>query len=395
IKEVQRKLAALGLYRYTIDGGLGNETKAALLEAFGDESWRTLSGPDAAKKLAAATKPTGTAGEHRFRFGEMFRDGVLDFTLAVGFDEKGHHDKAAADVEAVLTARGFAEDAAEAEKIYTQAGRTVPAASFGKFFVKKDALTYTPPAGTARKVHAVVRLLFSSSGAQGGSVAAEYEKGMSQSDVAYYTGHGRYGTGPDFDPHTVVEVLDASGTVLRKIENYETLEVEMKDAGKKSGRGAWLEFLHQVKTKQLRVVPSTAGNVRLTPANPARTEFGRKLMDWNLDQAGKTPVTGKGNALEQAAQAKEARKYRVLVYDGCNTTSYVRSIHATKGYDTKSTDILGTKDEINWGTEGPALASFLDGIIAQQSAEEITKNMDNNRNVYGSFGTADNPVVPK
>jgi hypothetical protein len=399
IVQAQKTLRAMGLLNGGAPGKLDDATGEALFEAFGGDEWRTLSGADANKRLTDAYKITGKAGQHNLRYAQLFKDGVLDVTLAVGFDEKGHNVQAIADVEKVLTDRGYKEDAAEAEEIYKQAGRTVKATDFGKFFVFRNRIAYVPPAGEkfdTRFIHVVVRLVTSADGSQGGKVADAFQQGMVESDVAFYTGHGRYGAGPDFDPHTVVELLDATGAVTRKIEDYQVLELLMKDNGAKAGRGPWAEFQAELKANKLRVLPSTAGNVRMTPSGTGSSEFGRKLMDWNLDQAGKKPVTGAGGALETGAKANPAREYRVLVFDGCNTTKYVNAIRGTPGYgSTAATDVLGTKDEINWGTEAVALASFLDGVVRQQSAEKIVENMDNGRGVYKGFGIDDNPVIPK
>lgn len=398
IKDIQNKLRTLGLMTAPAGGTLDPATQAGLVEAFGGDEWRTMTGPAAAKRLAGA-KIRGTAGEHNLRYGQLFKDGVLDITLSVGFDEKGNNVKAIADLEKVLADRKYVEDAAAAEEIYKQAGRAVTAASFGKFFVKRNAMMYHPPAAEdfeTRMVHVVVRLVTSADGSKGGDVAGAFQEGMVESDVAFYTGHGRYGTGPDFDPHTVVELLDAKGAVTRKIANYEVLEAKMTADGAKAGLGPWGQFLYELGAKRLRVLPSTAGNVRMTATYAKATEFGRKLMDWNLDQAGKKPVTGAKGALDTAATAHPEREYRVLVFDGCNTTRYVSAIRATPGYGSNvTTDVLGTADEIEWGTEAVALASFLDGVVREQSAEKIVKNMDNGRGVYKGFGVDDNPVIPK
>jgi hypothetical protein len=45
---------------------------------------------------------------------------------------------------------------------------------------------------------------------------------MGTSDIAYYTGHGRYGSGPDFDPDfTKFELLDAKGQVTKTVLDHD------------------------------------------------------------------------------------------------------------------------------------------------------------------------------
>lgn len=91
VREMQRQLRRLGLYSLGIDGQLGRGTDAGLVEAFGGFEWRTLSAEEVVARLTAATPTSGQAGEHAFRFGEMFADGLLDMTLGIGFDEARSH----------------------------------------------------------------------------------------------------------------------------------------------------------------------------------------------------------------------------------------------------------------------------------------------------------------
>ena len=56
---------------------------------------------------------------------------------------------------------------------------------------------------------------------------------MTAGDAAYYSGHGRYGSGPDFDRNFgKFTLLDADGNVEQVIEDYEVLgEVLAKESG--------------------------------------------------------------------------------------------------------------------------------------------------------------------
>lgn len=93
LKAIQTELIRLGLYRATADGDLGAGTQSALVEAFGSDEWRAMDGATCLTKLKAAKPPPGAKGDkpgqHDMRYGEMFKDGVLDMTLALGFDEGG------------------------------------------------------------------------------------------------------------------------------------------------------------------------------------------------------------------------------------------------------------------------------------------------------------------
>ena len=179
IKAIQTQLVRLGLYSSTIDGQLGDGSKSALVEAFGDETWRTLDAATTVARLTAA-KPAaiGKRGEHSFRYGEMFKDGVLDMALAVGFDEFGNNSAAYDSFAAALAAKKFVKDAAAAADLYAKAGRKIGPSAYGDFYVRKDAISYTPPAGPKRTVSAVVRLVASVDGSEGGKVAEAFKDSM-------------------------------------------------------------------------------------------------------------------------------------------------------------------------------------------------------------------------
>jgi len=400
IKSIQAQLIRLGLYTQTADGDLGAGTQSGLVEAFGSDEWRTMDAATCLGKLKVA-KPSvaagGKKGQHELRLGEMLKDGVLDMTVALGFDEDGFNKAALKNLTDALAANGFTLDAKTAEDVYKQAGRTP--GGIGDFYVRKDALTYQPPAGTARKIHAIVRLVYSLDGSKGKEVAAAFKEGMVQSDVAYYTGHGRYGTGPDFDRNFTIDLLNTDGTVDRSFDQYHDAEVALAKEGKPAGRGAWQQFLWRVDHKTIRVNGSNDGNVVLNTDNPHGNEFGGNLMYWNLTKNGKAPpkVTGAGSELDRSADKATDRKYRVVVFDGCRSVDYEKQLRKTKGFDTKQADMFGSSVELNWGDEGKTLATFLESIIQMQSAEQIATNMDKQQSVgtgsYHAYGVADNPVI--
>lgn len=396
IKAIQRELRRLGLYRLTIDTILGKGTEGGLVEAFGSDEWRTMDADTCLTRLREAKKPTGVKGQHELRWGEMFKDGVLDMTVALGFDEAGFNISALSNLQAALAANGFAQDAAAAAEVYQQAGRKLGGG--GDLYVKKDAISYTPPAGNERKVHAVVRLVYSLDGSKGKEVADAFKEGMVQSDVAYYTGHGRYGTGPDFDRNFTIDFLNADGSVEITYDDYSDAHKALAKEGKKHGRGAWEQFLWREKRNLIRVNGSNDGNVVLNTNNPHGHEFGARLMYWNLTKNGKaTPKqTGASGPLGAAADAAPDRKYRVMVFDGCRSVDYEKQLRKTKGFDKRSADMFGSSVELNWGDEGKTLAAFLDSLIAMQSAEQIAKNMDKQQSVgpgsYHAYGVDDNAI---
>lgn len=436
IMAVQRHLARLGLYTMAVDGSLGKGTEAGLVEAFGGDEWRGMDASTVESRLANAKTPArksgDRAGDHRLRYGEMFKDGVLDLTVGVGFDEGEHHVAAIEAFREVLTQRGLAlTNPAALTALYTKAGRQLEG-TFGDFFVKKDALAYTPPAGDARKVSIVVRLVanFESldkkeaaearknnrpvpkgHGAnQGTQAAAAMKEGMEESDVAYYSGHGRYGSGPDFDRNMKFQLKTQQGWQV--INDYSELESALKKEGG-TGKTAWQVFLERIAAGTLRVDLSNAGNLFLNPENQHSGEFGARVMYWCLNHHQVTKPSGGveyasgGSAAMTGEQGrladKDNRKYQIYVFDGYRTQDYSRSMRKTPGRDTRQTDMLTTRRTLNWGDEANTLGAFLDGIMGQFSAEQVIRNMDKEQSpekqggtwggAYQGDGLADNPVV--
>jgi hypothetical protein len=401
LRRIQRELTRLGMYTMRIDGIYGRGTEVALVESFGGDEWRRLDPEAILGRLTDARPPAGgKRGEHRLQYGEMFKDGVLDMTLGIGFDEGGSHVDTIATFSEVLSERGFVQDRGAAARIYKQAGRELPDSAFGQFFVRENALTYQPPAGDARQVHAVVRLIANRDGEEGAQARDAFMQGMAQSDVSYYSGHGRYGSGPDFDRNMRIFVTEEGRE--RQLGDYDELEVLCRKAAHGTGRSTWAQFLWMESRGLVRVETTNSGNVYMNPEDEHSAEFGAKLMYWALKKSGATPVTGKGNELEQGAAQNPERRYRLMVFDGCRTRDYARSLRSTKGFDTRSADVLDTQRTLNWGDEARTLAAFLDEVLAQQSAESIVRDMDVQQSpenpggrqggAYTPTGFGDNPV---
>ena len=278
----------------------------------------------------------------------------------------------AKEMEDALVARGYVEDAKKAAELYTAAGRKTSA--FGRFFVKPDALQYDPPAGDPRPIHSIVRFIMNPGGDKGAEAKQAFEQGMAQGDVTYYSGHGRYGTGPDFDPNFgKIELLDAEGNVELEPENYKVLRQVLSD---ESGGNPWTRFLWRGKRGRIRIDLKNAGNLRMNAKSPHMDEFGGKLIQWALDQTAASTSRPARRARWRRTAANPDRKYRVMVFDGCNTRDYERAIRKTPGFDTRGADIIGTTRSVGFGAEVEAFTAFLDGLVGEQSPAEIIKGMN-------------------
>ena len=109
-------------------------------------------------------------------------------------------------------------------------------------------------------------------GDRGAEAREAFESGMAQGDVAYYSGHGRYGTGPDFDPNFgKIELLDAEGNVELEPEDYKVLRQVLS---RESGGHPWQRFLWRHERGRIRIDLSNAGNLRMNARSPHLDEFG-------------------------------------------------------------------------------------------------------------------------
>ena len=365
---IQSELKRIGVYSSLLDGVLGPLTRSALVEAFGSDEWQRLPAGDVLGRLSAATPLSTDRTHRRVRFGELFKDGVLDITVGCGFAEEDEDD-AATQLDAytlALQEKGFRIDNGAATTILAGTSRGVGAASIGSFFVKENAITYAPPAGVARPIHAVVRLLRPTDGT-GKQVADAFRDGMLHSDAAFYAGHGRYGSGPDFDRNISFEVHDKDGS-WRHVDDYEVLEHELKASG-----DPWTVFTARVAQGRIKVNLSNDGNVFLNKDSHHSNEFGGKLMYWALAKTGKQLETGKNGAL---AQSEADAKYKIWVFDGCRTMDYERALRDTPGQDKAHTDIVQTNKTVSWTSAAPHVVAFLQSLIDQTSAEHLVRNMN-------------------
>ncbi|HEX2690101.1 MAG TPA: peptidoglycan-binding domain-containing protein [Kofleriaceae bacterium] len=402
IRKIQRELARLGLYRVRIDGDLADRTAAGLVEAFGDNTWRTMTAAEVLTRLGAARPVTGDQREHALRYGEMFADGLFDITLGLGFDESDWHKLVLVEIEQALTARSFVVNNALGMELYREAGRAVPANPSGTFWVRTEPLTYKPPAGAARPIQVIVRFVGSPDGKNGAEAASAFKEGMIESDATFYGGHGRYGSGPDFDRNFTIELFDGQGALEQFFDDYARLENYLRNEGRPQGRSAWAQFLWRVKRDRIAVHGDNQGNVRLTKTNPHPGEFGALLMFWNLDQPGTgvVPVTGQRGELAGETQAHPGRTYRALAFDGCRADDYENSLRATPGMDKHTTDTFASTISLYWGDIGATMAAFLDSSLGMQSAEGIARAMDHaqittrmaGKGTIQAFGVDDNPI---
>lgn len=174
VKHAQNQLlhAGLSLPRYGADGDYGRETAAAVarfqqlhgLPVTGALDANTL------RALEAAPSPSPD-------YAALFADGVLRAVLAIGYDEAGSQEPEQARVLQGLAARGYAwvADDQRAALGLDAEGRYLTREQDGRRVILE---LITPDEENAR---------------------SRFADGLRRSELVLYGGHGRYGSGPDFD----------------------------------------------------------------------------------------------------------------------------------------------------------------------------------------------------
>jgi hypothetical protein len=394
VRAIQRELVRLRLYNLRVDGDLGPRTAAALGEAFGSDAWQTQTSTEVTEALRAAVEPWAGGGRS-LRYSELFRDGVLDVTFGIGFIEGLPEEMtdAISGISTALEERGFTASNRRAAELLDAAGRPLAAASTGRFYVKENAFIYSPPAGLPRQIHVIVRLLHNLTPGGGQASAQAFREAMIHGDAAWYSGHGRYGTGPDFDRNYIeFRLYDANGRLEQTIDDYDTLETVLRRQG-----DPWTVFRRRIADGSITADLSNAGNIRL--AISRSSEFGGRLINWALERTGAAVETGPQGELGTRA-AGSAQRYRVLAFYGCSTSAYQTALRDTQGFGTREADVLLTHRTVGGGADVTAFMSFLDGIIGRTSAESILRGVNTamREREHGyttapfSFsGTSDNP----
>lgn len=240
VKAVQEKLIRAGypLPKHGADSDFGGETEAAVkkfqgerkppLPATGVVDDATMKALDAAPAVAA--KP-GADGVKFPEYDKMFKDGVLQTTMAVGYDEDGNDLNTRRGVLEGLQERGFQKlDVANlSDDQLRQKG-------FDPATIDKSGTYYTKQFEHAGKpVQALVRLVDRDSP----NAKDQFAKGMKHDDLILYDGHGRRGSGPDFD----ADKSAAGNYVIGKPYEEGHYALGANDAKKKGALGSQYQMM--------------------------------------------------------------------------------------------------------------------------------------------------------
>src|SRR5690606_6506245 len=172
-----------------------------------------------------------------------------------------------------LLARNFVRDDDAALARLAAAGRVAPARRADHYIARGAA---RDDAGAA--VDVVVTLVCAGDGSGGGDAASVFLEGMGRCDVAMYGGHGRYGTGPDFDYNFTADYIDEAGNVAASFSEYKDLEEFLGERGAASKRTVLAEYRWLVARRRLRIHRINSGNLVINLRNYHAHEFGAHLM---------------------------------------------------------------------------------------------------------------------
>ncbi len=264
-------------------------------------------GKDTLRALDGAAPPPDKRLVRSAEYDRLYADGRLDVTVAVGFDERGAHGRKEKEILAGLAKRGFRPvRTADKARLGLVGERDDPNA---RFFTK----SFVDPK-TKQDVDAVVRLV-APKAERGATARDSFERGVEQDEVVIYSGHARYGTGPDFDH-----------------------------------------------------IESGAGNFVVDPEG---NEIGDKPPRY-LREA----LKGRTSDLPKVDQHPD---YQLMIMNGCTTENYVddlRDARAFKGRDNANTDIISTTMVTLTRTGGDHALRFLDGVTKRESNPDLLKDQN-------------------
>jgi hypothetical protein len=194
VGKMQEALQTAGykLPRFGADGKFGDETVKALKKFQTDHCLKDTG------RLDKQTMEQLSIASTKFpEYGKLFADGKLNTTIAVGYDEKGSDKGQTKEVISGLTKRGYTQldpDKAATDK---SMAAQFKAAGIDPAVAKTDKLQYFTKTFKygGKDVTSVVKLVTRDTP----QAKDKFAKAMGESEMVIYSGHGRVGSGPDFD----------------------------------------------------------------------------------------------------------------------------------------------------------------------------------------------------
>ena len=201
VGKMQEALQTAGykLPKYGADGKFGDETVKALKKFQTDHCLKDTG------RLDKQTMEQLSIASTKFpEYGKLFADGKLNTTIGVGFDEGNSHKDQTKEVIEGLSKRGYTELDPNTAATDKAMGERFKAAGIDPAAAKADGLQYFTKTfkHDGKDVTSVVKLITPDTP----QAKDKFAKAMGESEMVIYSGHGRYGSGPDFDPITSPKV---------------------------------------------------------------------------------------------------------------------------------------------------------------------------------------------
>ena len=358
VSKVQRALVDLGfdLPLFRVDGRFGGETTEAIRQF--RERWVGISGDqldaDAMRKLDEVAPAAGARTEHLADYGRLFEDDRLTITVALGHTEEMVAHRLPDD-SARETDTPVHELAAERFREWLEGqGFSLELMGFGpnEYWTKQQSFTFTNTEGETETKAITVWLNLITPGA---GAAAEFGTGLSESEITIYSGHARYGSGPDFDD---------------KHSPAENFRIGIDAAMRAAGRQTNVETARSHGV----AVPDEVALEQLTS----------------------------GGSFDRS-------RYRLWFMQACTSMAYLDEVRSLAG-GAENLDFVGSRAPTMFTRDAdrvgiPEVQTFLEGILAMESIESIVDNMDADqrekygdrmprRGVFATEGIGDNPEAP-
>ncbi len=192
VKKLQEAMIKAGydLKKFGADGDFGGETEAAL-KKIQTEAGLPATGKLDAESLKAVDKLSSTKVRYP-EYDKLFKDGKLETTIAIGYDEDNWHVEQRRQIVEGLDKRGF-----NPVDVKTMSEADLIKNGIDPKRVDRDASYYVKTFQVDGKdVKSVVRLFDPNHP----SAKKSFADAMANDEVVLYAGHARHGSGPDFDP---------------------------------------------------------------------------------------------------------------------------------------------------------------------------------------------------
>lgn len=292
------------------------------------------------------------------RYDELFAEQLVTIVLAVGFDETGANRPVDTRLAAGLIERGFKLDP----------GAALARLADGKRPAPQRPATHLLARGLARDgggnpVDVVVTLVRAGDGSAGGDVASAFLEGTNRCEIAAYGGHGRYGTGPDFDYNFTADLLDERGQVSSSFSDYRDLEDILRERGRSHGRTALAEYRLLVKQRRLVIRRVNSGNLAINLRNYHPGEFGAHLM---VDQL------KADSGVRRMSKQRFDKKYRLWLFNGCRTHDYLYNLRKlNRQANAGGLDLVATRRLIYWSAISQTMLALVDGLCARDDYAQL------------------------